>query len=81
MLISFPTNGEKQIIFNWRIGLQITPTFFRLISFTHTILAKFESDPSTIQEIALVDKFIAEGEYPTVLGVSGNYYHEQNETE
>ena len=67
--------GEKLLIYNWQIGVPVPPTYFRFVIFTYTILAGQEQIPAIRQEIELIDKLIAEGEYPAICGEAGDYAH------
>jgi hypothetical protein len=66
-------NGEQLLLHTWHIGVRMTPSHFRIIVFTYTILAKQESTRDVQQEIAMLDGSISKGDYPAVEGVAGNY--------
>lgn len=57
-------NGKTLLLHIWQVGVRVTPTHFRLIIFTFTFLEKNKSDSEMKQEIASLDRFISEGEYP-----------------
>jgi len=69
-------SGQELLIYTWQVGIRVTPTHFRLVVFTYTILAAQEHDAATQEEFQLLDNVIAEGEYPYVRGVAGDYMHE-----
>jgi hypothetical protein len=66
--------NEELRIYTWQIGVVVTPAYFRILVFTYTILARLESDPAVQEELKLVDKWIADGVYPAIRGVAGDYY-------
>ena len=66
-------NQQKLLLHTWHVGVCVTPTHFRIIIFTYTILAVQESAPNVQQEIAMLNQSISEGEYPAVRGIAGNY--------
>jgi len=68
-------DGEDLLIYTWRIGVMVSPTHFRLVVFSYTILANQDQQPAMQQEIELLDRLIAEGEYPAVRGESGDFIH------
>ena len=72
--------GVQLLIRTWQIGVQVTPKHFRLLVFTYTILAEKGHKPALQQELDLLDKLIAEGEYPAVQGVAGDYIHNHDTT-
>ena len=69
-------SGENLLIYTWHVGVCVTPTHFRMVVFTYTILAAQEHEPTMQQELELLDRSIANGEYPAVRGVAGDYVHE-----
>jgi hypothetical protein len=72
--------GERLLIRTWQVGVRVTPQHFRILVFTYTILAEQECEPAMQQELDLLDKQIAEGEYPAVRGVPGDYIHKHDTT-
>jgi len=69
-------SDKDLLIYTWQIGVGVTPAHFRLVVFTYTISAEQERKPAVEQEVQLLDKLIAEGEYPAVRGNAGDYVHE-----
>ena len=69
-------SDKELLIYTWQVGVQVSPAHFRLVMFTYTILAEQEHKPPVRQEMQLLDKSIAEGEYPPVRGKAGDYVHE-----
>jgi hypothetical protein len=59
-------DGQELLLHTWHIGVGVTPTHFRIIVFTYTVLAAQEFDPNVRQELAMLDRSISEGEYPAV---------------
>ena len=71
------TEGDEELrIYTWQIGVVVTSVHFRVVVFTYTILEEQEIAPAMQQELRLLDKWIAEGEYPSVRGVAGDYIHD-----
>lgn len=68
---------EELLVYTWQVGLRVLPASFRLVVFTYTILSAQEHTPAMQQELQLIDKIIAEAEYPAVRGEAGDYIHEQ----
>lgn len=66
-------DGNELSIETWYIGVTIASNHFRIIIFTYTTLASQKSDANVLQEIAMLNRSISEGDYPAVRGVSGNY--------
>lgn len=69
-------SGEQLRIYNWRIGICVSPTHFRIVVFTYTIVDGQERAPDMQTELRLLDSLIVSGEYPAVEGVAGDFYHE-----
>lgn len=57
-------NGNELLIYTWYIGVPLAPARFRIVIFTYSILAAHESEPYALREIAMLNRSIAEGEYP-----------------
>ena len=64
--------GENLAIYSWRVGIPVSPTHFRFVVFTYTILAQQQRAPAVRREVELLGKLIAEGEYPTIRGKRGD---------
>jgi hypothetical protein len=69
-------SDERLRIHNWQIGVCVSPTHFRMVFFTYTIVEGQERDSKMQEELELLDRLIAAGEYPAVEGVAGDYHHE-----
>lgn len=72
-------DGDELLIYTWYIGVPLAAAEFRIVIFTYAILAVHESEPYALQEIAMLNRSISEGEYSAARGVSGNYVHEPGE--
>jgi hypothetical protein len=64
--------GTSLRLHRWEIAVPVPPTRLRIVCFTHTILARQESDPATIAELALVEQAIRSAEFSREPGVSGS---------
>jgi hypothetical protein len=69
-------SGEHLRIYNWQIGVCVSPTHFRIVVFTYTIVDGQERESGMQEELRLLDTLIVSGEYPAVEGVDGDFYHE-----
>lgn len=67
----------QDLLFNvWHIGVPVTLTSVRIITFTYTILASQEADPEVQKEIAMLNRSISAGEYSSERGASGDQVHD-----
>lgn len=60
--------GCELLCHTWHIGIPVARTHFRIIIFTHAIHAMRAFDPHVCQELAMLNRSIAEGAYPAVRG-------------
>jgi len=68
-------DGEHLHFYKWQIGVRVSVTHFRIVVFTYTIVAGQERSPQMQDELKLLDRLIASGEYPALEGIAGDYVH------
>ena len=59
-------DGCELLWHTWHIGIPVGRAHFRIIIFTHAVRALQEFDPHIRQELAMLNRSIAEGAYPAV---------------
>jgi hypothetical protein len=66
--------GTQIHLHRWEIVVPVPPRRFRIVCFTHTLLASQELEPASAAELAFLDHSIRSAEFSTADGVSGNYH-------
>lgn len=61
--------GTTLHLHRWEILVPVLPNRWRLICFTHTVLAAHEKNPATQAELQLVDDIVRNADYSTVPGI------------
>jgi hypothetical protein len=59
-------DGSEVLWHTWHIGIPVGRAHFRIIIFTHAIRALQQFDPHVCQELAMLNRSIAQGAYPAV---------------
>jgi hypothetical protein len=72
-IVDAKERGTPIRLHRWEIAVPVPPTRLRIVCFTHTILAKQESDPAIVAELALVEQAIRSAEFSREPGVSGSF--------
>jgi len=72
-IVDAEERGTAIRLHRWEIAVPVPPARVRIVCFTHTILAKQESDPATVAELALVEQSIRSAEFSREPGVSGSF--------
>jgi hypothetical protein len=61
--------GTAIVLYRWEFGVAIPPSRVRIVCFTHTILAKQESDPATKAELSFLEESIRRAEFSREGGI------------
>ena len=59
-------DGSEMLHHTWHIVIPVGRTHFRIIIFTHAIRALYQFDPHLCQQLAMLNRSIAQGAYPAV---------------
>ena len=72
-IVDAEERGTPIRLHRWEIAVPVPPARLRIVCFTHTILARQESDAATVAELALVEQSIRSAEFSREPGVSGSF--------